>query len=141
MPAQEQENLVDQVVLALQAMTTAQTVHRLSAWVGRDVTFSDPRLFTRGAHELTEAYKSLFDGIDGMIMRVTDRAWGQDNHTVYLRWDRLLKLPGGKTKSYTGMTEIMISPDGKIAAIVDHWDGADHDVPKPRSLLGRIFKR
>lgn len=141
MSTPEQDRLIDQVVHAMQTMTGPQMAHRLTPFVSKDINFHDPRLSAHGIDGLTEAMRGLFAGTEGITTRITDRAWGQDGQTVYLRWDRLLRFPGGATHGYTGVCEIMIGMDGKVAAIVDHWDAADHVMPRGRGLLGRLLNR
>lgn len=136
----EYDQLIDRYVKVLQGIASVQMAHRLSSYVGKDVTFRDPRFSAQGADALNAAMASLFDRTEGITFRVTDRAWGQDGRTVYLRWDRLLKFADGKTHGYSGISELMIGLDGKIASIIDHWDEADHQLPKPQ-LLSRLFQR
>jgi len=141
MSTPERDRLIDQYLTALNNMTLVQMAHRLTPFVARDVAFKDPRLSASGPDALTDALSSLFDGTQGITFRITDRAWGQDGFTVYLRWDRLLKLPDDRKCAYSGISEIMIGTHGKIASIIDHWDPADHQVSKPASLLGRLLNR
>ncbi|HEY8963696.1 MAG TPA: nuclear transport factor 2 family protein [Alphaproteobacteria bacterium] len=141
MSSPQNDNLIDQYVQIMQMMTSAQVAHRLGSLVQPDVSFHDPRFSAQGPDELAAAMASLFDRTEGITIRITDRAWGQDGHTVYLRWDRLLKFSGGSTHGYSGISEVMIGTSGKIASILDHWDGADHVLPKRPRLLGRFFQR
>ena len=142
MPHQaDHDRLIDYVVRALETMKSAQQAHRLYQFVSPDVTYNSPLMHTRGRDGLSEAMRAIFDGANDGIIRVTDRAWGQDERTVYLRWDRLLNLPDGSRHVYSGVSEIMVGLDGKIASIIDHWDGANRPQMKQVGLLRRLLKR
>lgn len=141
MSTPENERLIDLYVQTLQTMTSLQMAHRLGQFTAKDVTYRDPRMSGQGPDAIKDALASLFDGTEGIVWRVTDRAWGQDGHTVYLRWDRLLKLPGERKHAYSGISEIMIGMNGKITSIIDHWDPQDHVVRPQLSLLHRLLRR
>ena len=119
---------------------TAQAAHRITQFLSRDAHVRTPECEAAGAQAVGQAYAVYLADKTGFKGRVGDRACGADGHTVYLRWERLWKGPDGTTQTLAGVTELMIGTDGKIAAILEHWN--DHPAPpRDKGLLARLFKR
>ena len=117
---------------------TAHSTHRISQFSERDVRFRNPEAETTGAEGIATIYKDLFDDGQTVIIRVADRAQGQDGHTVYVRWERLCTTKEGHKQSLSGMSEVMVGLEGKIASITEYWDIMPAALAK-RSFFKKLF--
>lgn len=129
----------------LQSITSKSSAHRLNTLLSPDIHFSSPFYQSTGRDNFSFAMSQIFAASDAAApqsgrLRVTDWGAGQNGFSYYLRWDRLLYLPGGKRAAYSGMSEIMYAPDGLIASITDYYDPADAPTPKT-SLITRLLAR
>ncbi|MCB1538177.1 MAG: nuclear transport factor 2 family protein [Alphaproteobacteria bacterium] len=131
--------LIDRYVAWLETLAP-QGVHRVAQFVARDVRYRTPEREGAGVDAAIVIHAALFDGVSALRMKVTDRASGLNGHTAYLRWDRLVTRADGVKYSLSGVSEAMIDMTGKIASIVEYWDGVPPP-PAPRGLLARLLKR
>jgi hypothetical protein len=130
-------HLIDQYVRWLETLVKTGG-HRIGSFVAKDVRHRTPEQEGAGVDAVAAIFVSVFDGAASVKFKVTDRAMGLDGRTVYLRWDRLVTFTDGKTETLSGISELMIGMDDKIASIIDHWDSMP--AGPPRSLLSRLFK-
>lgn len=134
-----ENTLIDRYVKWLESLT-AQATHRVSQFVAPSVRCRNPEAEGLGPSATAALFGQMFTDMDKVVTRVTDRAWGQDGFTVYLRWDRLaFDLKGGK-HTQSGISEIMLGVEGKIVSIIEHWDSAPYKPPH-RSKIARLFQR
>jgi hypothetical protein len=131
-------HIVDQYVSFLETLVKTGT-HRLKLLTAKDVRHRTPEAETQGPEGSAAMLAALFEDTNQVKYKVLDRAAGQDNRTVYLRWDRLITYPDGSTQALSGINEIMIGMDGKIASIIEHWDTI---APAPRKgVIAKLFRR
>ena len=103
---------------------------------------------TNGIGDFEAMLSHLYKNIGRMKIKITDRAWGTDNHTAYLRWSCHVHSPNFKKEwIFNGMSEVALSDDGKIMSHIDHWDtGKQFYLRLPligwliRKTLRRMFK-
>lgn len=130
-------NLIDQYVRWLETLT-ASGAGRASILLAKDVRHRTPESEGAGPAAVAAIFVAMFNGTAGVKTKVTDRAAGQDGHTVYLRWDRIITFPNGKFSTMSGVSEVMVNTEGKISSIIDHWDTAPE---ARRGFFARLFKR
>lgn len=126
--------------VAWQEKLTPQAAHRISQFVSKDVRVRNPQSEGAGRDAAAAIYAGYFGGTEKLTIRVTDRASGQDGHTAYLRWDRLARYADGTSRGYSGISEVMLDTEGRIASIIEHWDSVQ-EPEAPRGFFARLFKR
>jgi len=113
-------------------------VHRVSQFVSRDVRCRNPQYEASGYDGAASLYGRMFEGAASVKTRVLDVAQGASGHNIYLRWDRLTVNEKGGKSTLSGVSELTIGMDGKIAAITDYWDEIPDD---NRSFYSKLFNR
>ncbi len=131
--------VIDGYIRWLQSLSI-QASHRVSQFVTADTRMRTPECECTGLAAIGQLHAELFDDAQKLIIRVTDHAQGQDGHTVYLRWDRLITNPSGQKQTLSGITEIMLGLDGKIASIIEYWDSVPEPLKK-RGYFTKLFGR
>lgn len=111
-------------------------VHRVLAYTAKDVRCRNPDTEGVGPQAMAAIFAQIFEGTASVKMKVLNQAMGTDGHTVFLRWDRLVTMVDGQFRTLSGITELMIGMDGKIASVTDYWDGLAPEAPK--SLWARV---
>lgn len=70
--------------------------------------------------------------------KVTDRAWGQDGHTVYLRWECHFTR-NGQPAHIDAVSEVTFDIDGKVISHIDRWSPeAEVAAQKPAGLSSLV---
>ena len=100
----------------------------------------NPELEGLGPDGAAHVFAQMFEGMERVVTKVTDRAPGQDGFTFYLRWDRLIFDKAGMKHTQSGVSEIMLGMNGKIASIIEHWDNMP-PARSRRSVIARLFQR
>lgn len=130
------------IIETLQTISNPASAHRLSPYLRPDVTYQTPTHQSSTPDGVRDILAYIFVGGQGGRIRVIDHAAGQDGLTHYLRWDRLVNMDNGSNVVYSGMTEMMLDPKGKVASLIDYYDPSDAPAAEqPRSLLSRILNR
>lgn len=123
--------------LFLQTLTS-RAVPLMSNLATPRMHYKDPFHDVHGADDMIEIYKRMFERYESLSFKVTDRAWGQDGQTAYIRWT-MHYGSGRKRKEIDGISEILFTTDGRVASHISHWDSTAHyyaDVP----VLGALIK-
>ena len=104
-----------------------ETLDQLPALVTPDVRFADPFNDVTGADAMLAIFEHMFDEVADPRFEVTHRAQDTADASVwFLRW-RLtgrLRALSNRDWTVTGMSEVRLAPDGRVAAHIDHWDAA-----------------
>ena len=129
-------DVIDHYVRWLETLTKSG-VHRISMWAAKDVRHRTPLAEGAGHEAVAAVFETMFDGAASVKTKIIDRASSPERQTVYLRWDRLVTTPKGQIQGMSGVSEIMLGMDGKIASITDHWDS----LPQQSSGWLRFFKK
>ena len=88
-----------------------------------NLRFVDPFNDVSGIDAFEDMLTKALGDLSQFKFKATDRAWGEDGHTAYVRWTVSLIAKGKKKEMIlTGVSEITLSPDGKIMSHIDHWD-------------------
>lgn len=96
---------------------TPRSVRLLEKLAAPDMRLNDPFYQARGVDAVVAAYEKILARTGRAKFSVTDRAWGRDGYTAYLRWDLSFDR-----WTLHGMAEIVFGPDGKIVQHTSHWD-------------------
>jgi steroid delta-isomerase len=96
---------------------TPRSVRLLEKLAAPEMRFIDPFYDVRGVDAVVAAFEKICSQDSQLKFRITDRAWGRDGYTAYLRWS----LTFGE-RTIDGMAEIVFGPDGKIVQHTNHWD-------------------
>ncbi|NBX66193.1 MAG: hypothetical protein EBQ96_04270 [Proteobacteria bacterium] len=83
-------------------------------------------------------HAALFDDAASVTIRVLSRASDAERNTTYLRWDRLIASKTGARQALSGITEIMVGLDGKIASVTEYWDSVPDALPQ-RGFFQKLF--
>lgn len=118
---------------------SASGTHRVSAYTAKDVRCRNPLVEGVGPQAMAAIYAKIFEGTASVKIKVINQAMSVDGYTVFLRWDRLVMTTAGQFETLSGVTELMVGLDGKIASVTEYWDDLPTDAPK--SLWARLFKR
>ena len=112
----------------------------LDRYVARDVRFIDPFHNTVGIEPMRQGLQNLFVYADQPKIRISDRAWGRDGHTVYLRWSVMRTT----AHNIEGVSEISFGRDGLVASQTNHWDSGSQIIarhPLTRWIWNRFVSR
>lgn len=115
------------------------TINALANCVAEEIRFSDPFSDVRGRAAFTKIFEHMFKNLPDARFVILDRAVGQSPGIGYIKW-RMDFTMGGAARSITGMSEIHIAPNGKIAAHIDHWDSFSQLLCVLPWGLGGIFR-
>ncbi|MGZ9097152.1 MAG: nuclear transport factor 2 family protein [Micavibrio sp.] len=99
---------------------TPRSVRLLEKLAAPEMRFIDPFYDVRGVDAVVAAYDKIMGHAARMSFHVTDRAWGRDGYTAYLRWNLVFE-----DRAIDGMAEIVFGPDGKIVQHTNHWDSGN----------------
>jgi len=102
---------------------TEHTVDRISGLVTEDVRFSDPFNTVQGVDRLRTIFAATFRDcrdvrflIDGMV---------RQQNEAFLKWRfffRPRRLGPGPAWEISGVSELHLTPDGRVRVHIDHWD-------------------
>jgi len=118
---------------------SATNTHRLTSLMGADAHYHTPLCEAQGRDAAREVFNQSY--LNGYTARfkIMSRTWNEEARTVFLRWDCVRTASNGAKVALSGISEIMIAMDGKVAAVTDYWDrGAESDTG---GILSRFFKR
>lgn len=104
-----------------------------------DVRFADPFNDVTGKAGLRAIIEDMVERCQDPRFEILDVA--ASDQAGYIRW-RLDFVPKGSRArwSFEGMSEILVAPDGRVRAHIDHWDsGAQLYAQLP--LIGWIVRR
>jgi hypothetical protein len=118
----------------------AHGVHRVASFMRADTRYRTPEGESVGARDIAALFVKLFEDGQKVVIRVNDVAGGQDGHTVYLRWDRMITGVNAQKQTLSGVSEIMLGLDGRIASVIEHWDRVPVSLKK-RGYFGKLFGR
>lgn len=122
---------------------TPRSVRLLEKLAEPGMRFTDPFHDVHGVDAVEAVLEQRLRADGQTQFRVSDHAWGRDGYTVYLRWTRT-SFVSGQEQRINGVSEVMFSPGGRVAAHIDHWDsGRQKDARRPFTgwLLSRIQKK
>lgn len=129
--------LIDAYVEWLHGLT-ALSAHRASRLVDLQVRIRTPEAEGVGPEAVKTMHAALFDDAASVTIRVLSRAADVERNTVYLRWDRLITAKSGAKQPLSGITEIMVGQNGKIASITEYWDSVPDAMPQ-RGFFQKLF--
>ncbi|WP_029010396.1 nuclear transport factor 2 family protein [Azospirillum halopraeferens] len=96
----------------------------LDALTAPDVRFKDPFNDVRGRAAVRAVLEHTLASCRGLRFTVTHRAFAGD--LAFLRWRFEATVPVVGALDVTGMSEVALAGDGRVAAHVDHWDAGEH---------------
>ncbi|MEM7654062.1 MAG: nuclear transport factor 2 family protein [Pseudomonadota bacterium] len=108
-----------------------------------DVRFRDPFNDVRGHAAFERILNHMFETTIDPRFSIRDTAIGEN--AAYLRWDMSFtpKSKLGQTTgqwSFTGMSELIFTPDGLVRAHIDHWDSGTQFYAR-FPLIGFLVRR
>ncbi len=127
------------------AALTPGSIDALLALTVPEVRFKDPFNDVRGRDGFRRVLENMFEDAPEVKAEVLDVASGDSEAAAYLRWR--VTVPGkegSKALILTGMTHLILAPDGAIAEHIDHWDAAEQlyeRLPVLGTLLRFVKKR
>lgn len=104
---------------------TPDTLDRLADRVTPDIRFKDPFNDVTGTDAMRAIFRHMFKEVENPVFEVTHRAQdAQDASVWFLRWHMTGRLRSLSNRDWniTGMSEIHLAADGRVAAHIDHWD-------------------
>jgi hypothetical protein len=102
-----------------------------------DIRFRDPFNDLVGLDRFKQVFVKMFEDVRDPRFKVIDVAHGEQ---AYLKWIFSGDLKGsGQAITIEGMTELIATEDGKVAAHIDHWDAAGQ-VYERIPVLGRVLE-
>lgn len=104
---------------------TRRSLPLIQRYVEDGIYFKDPFNRVHGIEKVIQIFEHMFANVDEPKFKVRDVAYSDDAHTVYLRWDFTYRIKG-QSRNIEGMSEVMISPNGKIVSHVDYWDAGEY---------------
>lgn len=114
--------------------------HRIKAIAARDIAYRNPFHNIHGVEETVAVYDTMMASLKDLKYRVIDHGVSPEGRATYLRWDAAFYLPGEEERQViSGMSELMLDHNGRIAAIVDFWDPVSQLYIK-RPVLGRLVR-
>ena len=104
---------------------TPDTLDQLADHVTPDIRFKDPFNDVTGTDAMHAIFRHMFEAMENPVFQVTHRAQDAHDETVwFLRWRLTGRLRSLSNRDWdiTGMSEVHLAADGKVAAHIDHWD-------------------
>jgi len=100
-----------------------RTVGLIEGLAAPGMRFKDPFNDVQGTKAVRAVLDRIFSDADNPRFRVSDHAVGRDGLTAYLRWEFTF-TPRNARRIWriTGMSEVLFTPEGLVAAHTDHWD-------------------
>lgn len=121
---------------------TPDTLDRLADHVTPDVRFKDPFNDVTGNGAMQAIFRHMFEEIENPVFEVTHRAQDtQDGSIWFLRWRLTGRLRSLSNRDWdiTGMSEVHLAADGRVAAHIDHWD-AGQQFYELLPLIGPVIR-
>ncbi|MBU6235127.1 MAG: hypothetical protein KGQ41_04725 [Alphaproteobacteria bacterium] len=119
---------------------TPQASGRVAQFVADTTRMRTPEAEGQGPQAIAAIYAESLGNAKSAIVRVQSKIDGPDGHTVFLRWDRLLTFENGQKQTLSGITEIMVGANGKIASITEYWDSVP-ETHQRRGIFAKLFNR
>lgn len=137
-PEKPIEHAIERYIDWLQTLKPG-AAHRIKAFAARDVAYRNPFHNIHGVDETAAVFDNMMAGMNELKYRVFDHGVSTEGRSVYLRWDMAFFMHGeAERQVVSGMTELMLDHNGRIAAIVDFWDPVTQIYMK-RGLAGRLI--
>lgn len=104
-----------------------------------DVRFVDPFNDSRGRDNLEKILRKIFHDCRAVSFIPLDHGWSAQPQNflpsigaiAYLRWEyRALPHKSAEWWILNGVSELHFTPEGLLAAHIDHWDSASQIFPK-----------
>lgn len=117
---------------------TPQTVGELQSHVTPDVHFQDPFNDVQGVAAYERVLAKMFEDLDTPRFEVAHAVL--DGSTGYLKWRLAFRGKRGRERTITGMSELHVDADGRVARHLDYWDAAAQ-VYEHLPVLGFVLRR
>lgn len=129
---------IENYVRFLQALTP-QNVTQLPDHVTADVHFRDPFHEVRGASAMRDIFARMFDQLVSPSFTIEDAA--ENANATYLKWTMRYAFRHAPRRIHAavGMTELRLTPEGKICTHLDYWDAA-HQLYEHAPILGAVLR-
>ncbi|MDO6461664.1 nuclear transport factor 2 family protein [Granulosicoccaceae sp. 1_MG-2023] len=116
-------------------------LHLLNRYCTDDIRFEDPFNRLCGVDALEDLFRHMFENTSAPVFEVHD--WSVSPAAGYIFW-RFSCRVRGRDVAFDGVSRLLISDDGRIAAHTDYWDTTAvlwSRVPLLGGLLRRLARR
>ncbi|HYN39435.1 MAG TPA: nuclear transport factor 2 family protein [Rhodospirillales bacterium] len=119
---------------------TPASLQQLDRLVTDDVIFRDPFNEVRGRDGMRRVFLRMFDDVVDPRFVVT--ATAREGNIAFVRWRFTGQMRASRAAPLRleGVSEILLSADGKVSAHIDHWDAASQ-LYERLPLVGWLLRR
>jgi len=105
-----------------------------------DVRFRDPFNETRGIEPMLRIFRKMYEDADDIRFEIVDIMRRGDRGMLLWRfWFRPKSLKLREPWQVEGVSEIHLTPEGRVAAHLDHWDSGSQFYAR-LPLVGAIIR-